>query len=93
MFGCWETTGRYNGEELSFTVWVAPLTEPTEPDKSLEPVEASPPPRRIQVDGETEATQLVYQVDPELRHEAQVADISGTVVLCAICDTSLDRRS
>jgi hypothetical protein len=88
VFGCWEITGRYNDEELSFTVWVAPwvvpLTEPTDPETSQEPVEASPPPRRIQVDAETEATQLVYQVNPELPHEAQVADISGTVVLEAV---------
>jgi hypothetical protein len=88
VFGCWEITGRYNDEELSFTVWVAPwvapLTEPTDPETSQEPVEALPPPRRIQVDAETEATQLVYQVNPELPHEAQVADISGTVVLEAV---------
>jgi len=87
VFGCWEITGRYKDEELSFTVWVAPLTEPTDPETSQEPVEALPPPRRIQVDTETEATQLVYQINPELPHEAQVADISGTVVLEAVIGT------
>jgi hypothetical protein len=84
VFGCWEIIGRYNDEELSFTVWVAPLMEPSDPETSQEPVEALPPPRRIQVDAETEATQLVYQVNPELPHEAQVADISGTVILEAV---------
>lgn len=88
VFGCWEITGRYNDEELSFTVWVAPwvesLTESTDPEASQEPVEALPPPHRVQVDAETEATQLVYQVNPELPHEAQVAEISGTVVLEAV---------
>jgi hypothetical protein len=84
VFGCWEITGRYNDAEISFTVWVAPLTEPTDPETSQESVEALPPPRRIQVDAESEATQLVYQVNPELPHEAKVADISGTVVLEAV---------
>jgi hypothetical protein len=23
--GCWEMTGRYNDEELTFVVWVSPL--------------------------------------------------------------------
>lgn len=86
VFGCWEITGRYNTEELTFTVWVAPLTEPADLDTCQEPVEALPPPRRIQVAAETEAAQLVYQVNPELPHEAQVADVSGTVVLEAVIE-------
>jgi hypothetical protein len=84
VFGCWEITGRYSDQELSFTVWVAPVTEPAEPETSPELVEALPPPRIIQVDAETEAKELVYRVNPELPHEAQVADTSGTVFLEAV---------
>jgi Gram-negative bacterial TonB protein C-terminal len=88
VFGCWEITGRYNNEELSFTVlvapWAAPLVEPTDSEASQEPIETLPPPRRIQVDAETEATHLAYQINPELPREAQVADISGTVVIEAV---------
>jgi len=84
VFGCWEITARYNDEKLSFTVWVAPLTEPTGPATSQKPVDALPPPRRIQVDAKTEASRLVYHVNAESPHDAQVADISGTVVLEAV---------
>jgi hypothetical protein len=89
-FGCWKITGHYKDQELSFIVWVVPLTE----QKSLsggstaevlpEPSTSLPEPRRIHVDGSVQARSLVYRVAPELPHEARVANVSGTVVLHAV---------
>jgi hypothetical protein len=84
MFGCWEITTHYNDEKLSFTVRVAPLVEPTGPATSQKPTDASPPPRRVQVDANIEASRLVYHVDAEFPHHPQVAALSGTVVLQAV---------
>jgi hypothetical protein len=90
VFGCWEITGHYEDEELSFTIWVAsrPGQEPY--SRTDAPLMASVPPvpsagiRRVHVDSETEAKSLVYRVLPEI---PQGATASGTVVLHAIIGT------
>jgi hypothetical protein len=90
VFGCWEITGHFKDQKLSFTVWVTPL--PERKSSSAESSAAvsqkpSPPeiaPRRIHVDSEVQERSLVYSVTPEIPHEAQVANVSGTVVLHAV---------
>jgi hypothetical protein len=85
-FGCWEITGHYKDQELSFTVWVTRGSEEEwSPGVDLTPAQAAP--RRIHVDGATQAKSLVYKVSPEIPPAANVANISGTVVLHAIIDT------
>jgi hypothetical protein len=90
LFGCWQITGHYTDQDLTFTVWVMPLPEE---EASLLPVAQEQPsvwnmpPRRIHVDGAEEAKSLVYRVIPEIPHEAQVANISGTVVLHGVIGT------
>jgi hypothetical protein len=81
LFGCWEITGHYKDQELTFIVWVAPLTETEVLQRPSTPYTV---PRRIHVDGEVQARSLVYRVTPEIPHEAQVANVSGTVVLHAV---------
>ena len=88
-FGCWEITARYRNDELTFVVWVTRLPEqeaaPDEPSPVSQELSAQQPkPRRIQVGGEEEARLLVYRVTPEIPREAQVANVSDTVVLRAI---------
>jgi protein TonB len=41
-------------------------------------------PRRIQVDGATQAKSLVYRLKPEIPPGAKAAGVSGTVVLHAV---------
>jgi Gram-negative bacterial TonB protein C-terminal len=90
VFGCWRITGRYSEQELSFIVWVAPLAKQETPlgGSTDEVLPKSSPslaqPRRVHVDGAKEARSLVYRVVPEIPHEAQVADVSGTVILHAV---------
>jgi hypothetical protein len=90
VFGCWKITGNYKDQELSFVVWVAPLTEQKSLSGGLtdevlpKPSTSDSEPRRIHVDGEVQARSLVYRVVPEIPHEAQVANLSGTVVLHAV---------
>lgn len=90
VFGCWEITGHYKDQELSFVVWLTPILEPESSSRvSSLPIVQEPPasrtePRRIHVDGEAEAKSLVYRVTPEIPHEAQVASVSDAVVLHAV---------
>lgn len=88
VFGCWEITGQYRDQQLRFVIWVAPMAEPqaSSTDISQEPPAAAAP-RKIHVDGDVEANFLWYRVAPEVPHEAQVANISGTVVLHATIGT------
>jgi hypothetical protein len=83
-FGCWEITGRYKDQELNFTVWVARPLEQYWPSTPDAPPPKAMPPRRIQVDGATQAKLLAYHTIPELPPAAKVAGILGTVVLHAI---------
>jgi hypothetical protein len=82
VFGCWEITGQYRNQELSFVVWVTPISEQIASSRQQLAAEAAP--RKIHVESEVEAESLVYRVTPELPHEAQVANVSGTVVLHAV---------
>jgi len=90
VFGCWEIKGHYKDQELSFIVWVTPLAEQktssggSAPEILQEPSASYTEPRRIHVDGEVQARSLVYRVTPEIPDEAQVANVSGTVVLHAV---------
>jgi len=93
VFGCWQVTGQYLDQQLSFTVWVIPL-----PQQKMPAGDATPPvsqvrpsvgtvPRRIHLDGEIQARSLIYRVMPEIAREADAANASGTVVLHAVITT------
>jgi hypothetical protein len=92
VFGCWQVTGRYKDQKLSFTVWVEPPAKPKEsangsvseasPELSGPPEQA---PRLIYVDAETQAQSLVYKVTPEI---PAGVDVSGTVLLHAVIGTN-----
>jgi len=90
VYGCWQITGRYRDQELSFTVWVAPPTELSGAIHLLshEGSAANVAPRRIFVDRETQSSSLVFQVTPEIPPEAKAAGISGSVLLHAVISTS-----
>jgi hypothetical protein len=77
LFGCWQMTGHYKDQELSFTVWVTGLAQ--ESQLSSAPAGAR---HRVLVDGEGQAKSLVYQVAPEVSPNG-----SGMVVLHAVIDT------
>jgi hypothetical protein len=90
VFGCWKITGHYKDQELSFIVWVTPLRErelssgESSPTISQGPTAPYTEPGRIHVDSEVQARSLFYRVAPQIPHEAQVANVSGTVVLHAV---------
>jgi hypothetical protein len=90
VFGCWQVTGDYKDQELSFTVWVTPLPEQkpssgaSSPTISQVPSAQETEPRRIRVDGKTQAKSLVYKVTPEIPPGTDAANVSGTVVLHAV---------
>jgi hypothetical protein len=92
VFGCWLVTGHYKDEEITFTVWVVNHTEQESPSRDSSTIVSQGPsaqqtaPRRVYVDSETQARALAYRVTPEIPHEA--GNISGTVVLHAVIDTS-----
>lgn len=90
VFGCWLVTARYKDEEVGFTVWVVNHTEdepyPFDVVVSRESPAPQTAPRRVYVDSEEQAKQLVYRVTPEIPHEAE--NVSGTVVLHAMIDAS-----
>jgi hypothetical protein len=89
-FGCWEITGQYKDQQLTFTAWVAPPLEQEMSSSTIsaEPLARESPPSRIQVDGEVQARSLFYRVTPEIPPAAEAASISGTVVLHAVITTS-----
>ena len=67
LFGCWQITGHYTDQDLTFTVWVMPLPEEEAsllPVAQEQPSAWNMPPRRIHVDGAEEAKSLVYRVIP-----------------------------
>jgi hypothetical protein len=89
-YGCWEITGHYDDQEVTFTVWVTELRaqEPSSVASSSE-IQPEEPTQtvvvpRVQVDGETAAEALVYRVLPEIPPAAQATKTYGTVVLHAI---------
>ncbi len=85
-FGCWEITARYKDQELTFIVWVTPLPpKKSSADVLLPQTAIAPGP--IHVDGDVVAKLLRYRLTPEIPHEAQVANVSGSsLVLHAIID-------
>jgi TonB-like protein len=93
VFGCWEITGHYKDQELTFTIWVTSLPGQEPSSRASSPAISSVLPartavaRRIHLDPETQARSLVYRVVPEIPPAAQAANISGTVVLHAIIGT------
>lgn len=92
VFGCWEFTGHYNDQNVTFTIWV---TSYTEQERSLHALALSlrqPPAReavvrRVHIDPDVQAKSLVYRVLPEIPPAAQAANASGTVVLHAVIGT------
>ena len=63
-------------------IWVAPIQPNSKQiSQDLGPETGT---RRVRIDSEIEAESLYYRVAPEIPHEAQVAGISGTVVLHAV---------
>jgi hypothetical protein len=79
VFGCWEVSGKYKDHVLRFVVWVAPI----QPQSAQVSSDFVPPSklRRVRLNSAIEAQSLVYRVTPEISHEAQFANITGTVVL------------
>jgi hypothetical protein len=88
VFGCWQVTGHYKDQDLTFTVWVAPPREEESSDASSQisdqPSLQEPEPHRLYLDAKTEAKQLVYKVTPQI---PPGVDASGTVLLHAIIGT------
>jgi len=89
--GCWQVTGHFRDQELSFTVWVAPIPQNQRPPDNP-PEDARPatlgglalPAGPVSVDGEVEAKRIWYRLTPEIPPIAKLANVSGTVVLHAI---------
>jgi hypothetical protein len=86
-FGCWHITGHYKGQDVTFAIWVTSYPEQEKSLHSLALALRSPPAtkvvRRVHVDPEVQARELVYKVFPEIPTVAQAANTSGTVVLRA----------
>lgn len=93
VFGCWQITGHYKDQDVTFTVWVTRSSEQERSSpSSASLISAEPPPRlavppRIHVDPETQAKELVYRVLPEIPPAAQAPNASGVVVLHAVIRT------
>jgi hypothetical protein len=91
--GCWQITGHYGDQDLTFTVWVTSLTKqkfssqwPSSeilPEQSV-PTVALP---RVHVDGQTAARALVYKVLPETPTAARETNTYGAVVLQVVIGT------
>jgi hypothetical protein len=92
-YGCWQITGHYDDQDMTFTVWVTSLTKQKSsshasssdilPEHSV-PTVVVP---RVQVDGETAARALVYKVLPETPTAARETNTYGEVVLQAVIGT------
>ncbi len=93
VLGCWEITGHYKNEELSFTIWVtlspeqnAIAAEPSEATSEVPPTPQATP-HRIHLDAKTQSKELYYKVAPDLPAGTEEANISRTVVLQAVINT------
>ena len=90
VFGCWQVTGHYKDQDLSFTVWVTHVPEQKPSYGAPSPMISQVPsaqeiaPRRIRIDGKTQARSLVYKVTPETPPRVDAVNVSGTVVLHAV---------
>ena len=89
VFGCWEFTGHYKDQDVTFTIWVTSYTEQEMAAQAYAQSLSLPPPkrvvRRVHVDPEVQARELVYRVLPEIPPAAQAT--YGTVVLHAVIGT------
>jgi hypothetical protein len=91
-FGCWEFTGHYKDQDVTFTIWVTSYMEQEKSMHSLALALRSPPERkavvqRVHIDPEAQAKSLVYRVLPDIPPAAQAANASGVVVLHAVIGT------
>jgi hypothetical protein len=91
VFGCWEFTGHYKDQDVTFTIWVTSYTEQEKSPRSLALALRLSPARkvvrRVHIDPEVQAKSLVYRVLPEVPPAAQGANASGAVVLRAVIGT------
>lgn len=81
--GCWQVTGRFRDQELTFTVWVPPIAQNHRPLEDRHPVaseRAGLPADPVPVDGEVEAKRIWYRLTPN----PPIANTAGSVVLHAI---------
>lgn len=91
VFGCWEFTGHYKDQDVTFTLWVTSYTDQEKAAQAYARSLSLPPPkrvvRRVHVDPEVQGRELVYKVLPEIPPAAQAMNMSGTVVLHAVIGT------
>jgi len=92
IFGCWEFTGHYKDQDVTFTIWVTSLTQEEKSLHVLALALRSPPERkaivkRVHIDPEVQAESLVYRVLPEIPPAVQAANASAVVVLHAVIGT------
>ena len=92
VFGCWEVSGHYKDQDVTFTIWVTLYAELEKSLHALALALRSPPARkevvrRVQLDPEVQAKSLVYRVLPETPPAARATNASGTVVLHAVIGT------
>ena len=78
VFGCWQITGHYKDQDVTFTIWVTSYTEQETSLHALALAFRSPPARkavvqRVHIDSEVQAKSLVYRVLPEIPPTAQAA--------------------
>lgn len=90
--GCWQITARFQNDELSFRVWVVPARGNTGIQGTLTASAQGAPkpgenPRRIYVDREAQAKNLVYQVTPEIPRNIDASGFTASVLLHATIDT------
>jgi len=88
VFGCWQIAGHYGDQDLTFTIWVAPLAAQNQSSDATSPVPAAAAQavasKRIRIDGEIQAKSLVYKVNPEIPPATGATAASVTVLLHAI---------
>jgi hypothetical protein len=84
--GCWQVTGRFRSQELSFTVWVPPVPEKklSSENNPAPSVGSNPTTGRLYVAGEVEAKNLRYWLAPEIPPTAKSAKGGDKVVLHAV---------
>lgn len=92
VFGCWEFTGHYKHQDLTFTLWVTYSEEAASAHAFALSLSVPPAGKRIvhrvHIDPEEQAKSLVYRVLPDIPPSAQAAGVSsGVVVLHAVIGT------
>jgi len=91
--GCWQITGHYDEQDVTFTVWVTSLTKQKSSSHAsssdILPEQSAPTVGvpRAHVDGETAERALVYKVLPETPTAARETNTYGAVVLQAVIGT------